>query len=82
MKIRQLRTLSVLLIMGLATTTAWSGQNVPAASATGARAGVSADTSAKSAKDVDKPKAGLPSIINEEEIPAFLLTDPCDTEDS
>ena len=78
----QLRMILILLTIGLGTNTAWSGQNPSATSATDSHAKVSSGATATPGKHAGASKGALPSIVNEEEIPAFLLTDPCDTGDS
>ena len=82
MKTLQLRTFFILLTVSLSTTTAWSSQNVPATSATESQAIVPEGATAESGKNSSAANEGLPGILNEEEIPAFLRTDPCDTGDS
>lgn len=85
MKPLQLRTVLVLLALSLSlslsTATAWSSQ-VPAMSAAGAHADVPEAATVKSGKDSGAANEGLRSIFSEEEMPAFLHTDPCDTGDS
>jgi hypothetical protein len=78
----QLGTFSILLTIGLGTNTAWSSQNVNAMSAAESHANASKGAAAKSGKNVGASHEGLPSIVDEEDIPAFLITDPCDTGDS
>jgi hypothetical protein len=51
-------------------------------SAAGAHADVPEAVTVKSGKDSGAANEGLRSIFNEEEMPAFLHTDPCDTGDS
>jgi len=78
----QLGMFSILLTIGLGTNTAWSSQHVTAMSAAESHANASKDAAAKSGKSIGASHAGLPSIVDEEDIPAFLLSDPCDTGDS
>jgi hypothetical protein len=74
--------LFILLSLGVASTAAGSGQASGATSAAASHAEASAGATAKSSREAGAARKGLPSIISEDEIPAFLLTDPCDTEDS
>lgn len=78
----QLRTLFVLLSVGLGTSTAWSSQNELTTSAAESQAVMSKGAKAVPANDTGVSSHRLPGIVNEEEIPAFLITDPCDTGDS
>lgn len=78
----QLRILFVLLTLGLSTNMAWSSQNLPATPATESDANVLKGATAKSGMNNEAAREGLPSIVNDEDIPAFLRTDPCDTGDS
>jgi hypothetical protein len=82
MKTRQLRTFLVLLTAGLGAPTVSSSQNVTATPATGTHADVPKGASANSWKNAGAANEPLPSIFSEEEIPAYLFTDPCDTNDS
>ena len=78
----QLRILFVLLTLGLSTNMAWSSQNPPATPATESHSNVLKGATAKSGRNDGAANQGLPSIVNEKDIPAFLLMDPCDTGDS
>lgn len=78
----QLRTLYILLMVGLGANTAWSGQKVPTTALMESRANVPTVAKAESEKNSGAASEGLPSIMKEEDIPAFLRTDPCDTGDS
>jgi len=82
MNTRRLWTFFMLLAVGLGTNTAWSGQNEDAGPATESHANASQGATAQSGQNTGAADQGLPSIVDEEDIPAFLLTDPCDTEDS
>ena len=75
MKTRRLQTFLVLLALGPGATTAWSGQDAVAATATDAHASANGTAAGEGGKRV-------PGIVSEEEIPAYLITDPCDTTDS
>jgi len=77
----QFRTFLVLLAVGLGTNTAWSSQDYPAMSATEQSANVLKDASAKSGMN-DRIANERRPIVVEEDIPAFLRTDSCDTGDS
>jgi hypothetical protein len=76
------RALLILLTLCLGTHAAWSSQDSPAASATGSHAKVPESATAKSGKNAGAANEGLPSIIDEEDIPAYLRGDPCDTGNS
>lgn len=82
MKTAQLRTFLILLMVSLGTPTVYSSQNVPATPATGTHADVPKGASASLWKNAGAANEPLPSIFSEEEIPAYLHTDPCDTNDS
>jgi hypothetical protein len=82
MQTLQPRTFLVLLMLGLGTNTAWSGQSTAATPATGSQANALQTASATSDRNEAAAGATLPSIMSEEDIPAFLRTDPCDTGDS
>lgn len=67
----------VILSIGLGTSAAWPSQSTSVSSHTQPQADPPVN-----AADNDKPAIkSLPSIVDEEEIPAFLRTDPCDTGD-
>lgn len=78
----QLRTIFVLLALGWGTTPAWSDQDHPMASATQSHAGVSKDPSTKTGMNGRVADERPPIVVEEEDIPAFLRTDSCDTGDS
>jgi hypothetical protein len=78
----QLRGFIVLLLLGLGTNTAWSGQSSSATPATESHASMLTSATASSDRNDGAANEALPSIMNEEDIPAFLRTDPCDTGDS
>jgi hypothetical protein len=82
MKTRPVPTSFILLVIGLTASTAWSSQHTPAASPTAVHAGGQDETTAKQKNKAGATKEALPSILNEEEIPAFLRMDPCDTGDA
>lgn len=81
MKTLQLRSFWVVLGMGLT----MLGQSAIAASMSTADSHTSAPAVEQGASSATKAAApaneGLRSIVDEEEIPAFLRTDPCDTKD-
>ena len=79
MKTLQLRSFWVVLGMSLTTL----GYSAVATSATESHAAAPAvEQGAPSVTKAAGPaNEGLRSIVNEEEIPAFLRTDPCDTND-
>ena len=78
----QLQTFIVLLTVGLSANTAWSAQNVPAQSLTGSHSNTSKVAEAKPKQNAGAAHNELPGIMNEEDIPAFLRVDSCDTGDS
>jgi len=78
----QLRTFLLLLAVVLVPTTAWSGQNAPATPATGSNANLLKDATVDPAAKDRVADERLPVIVNDEDLPAFLRTDPCDTGDS
>lgn len=82
MNTRQLGTFSILLTVALGTSTAWSSQTLPATSAAQSHANVPGGAKAESENNAGAADRGLPGIVDEEEIPAYLRMDPCDTEDS
>lgn len=82
MNTRQLRTLLVVLSLGLCTSTAWSSQGQLVASTTQPPVHDQKSATANSGNNNSAANDRLPSIINEEDLPAFLRTDPCDTGDS
>jgi hypothetical protein len=75
------RTFLVLLALGLAPA-AWAGQDLSATSVSGLHADVPAGATAKPARTTGAATEPLPSIVDEDEIPAYLRMDPCDTGDS
>jgi hypothetical protein len=79
MKIRQLGAFLILLTATFGVATAWSGQNSTPVSASGTQVNPPQPAAAGSAGHTGPAKKALPSIIEEEEIPAFLRMDPCDT---
>jgi hypothetical protein len=78
----QLRTFIVLLTVGLGASAAWSSQDAPATSALEPRANLSKDAPAQPGNNAGAANGKLPGILPEDEIPAYLITDPCDTQDS
>lgn len=82
MKTLRLRMFFILLTVSLGSPTAWSSQNAATSSAAKSRADVADSSAAESETGSGAANEGLPSILNDEEIPAFLRTDPCDTGDS
>ncbi len=81
MKTLQFRTLIILLTAGLGTTTAWSGQDVSTTSATASQATLPKGATGQSGNSARAAGGIVPGILSAEEIPAYLLTDPCDTTD-
>jgi hypothetical protein len=81
MKTLQLRSFWVVLGMSLTTL----GYSAVATSTSATESHASAPAVEQGAPSVTKAAGpaneGLRSIVNEEEIPAFLRTDPCDTND-
>ena len=73
MKTTLILTFFVLLTIALGTT---------AIAATPVDATASVSTTAEQANTTDSANHQVPSIISEEDIPAYLRVDPCDTEDS
>jgi hypothetical protein len=63
----------------LGATTAWSGQALPGTSATAAKPSSPNGAVASSGKPIGAADGELPGILDEEAMPAFLYTDPCDT---
>ena len=79
----QFRMVFVMLIMSLGVTPAWSTPGAPAKPQLEAQAqNPAAAATMNSVKPTGTSKPGLRSIVSDEEIPAFLRTDPCDTKDS
>ncbi|MGA1562173.1 MAG: hypothetical protein ACO376_04240 [Gammaproteobacteria bacterium] len=75
----QLRMAFVMMMgLSLATAGASSTASAPAKSEAHAQNSVAAENSANVP---GVPHSGLRSIVSDEEIPAFLRTDPCDTKD-
>jgi hypothetical protein len=66
------------ITMGLSFATASASSTAPAKSDTHAQNSVATENSVKAPS---VPHSGLRSIVSDEEIPAFLRTDPCDTKD-
>ena len=73
MKTTLILTFFVLLTIALGTT---------AIAATPVDATASVNATAEQANTADSANHQVPSIINEEDITAYLRVDPCDTEDS
>lgn len=73
------RACLALLAASLLASTAWSGQGVTATSSAESAGAIQA---AQPATHASADKARVPAIVDEEEIPAFLRTDMCDTGDS
>ena len=78
----QFRMVFGVLMMSLGATPAWSTPGAPAKHQLEAQAQNPAAATTNSVKPTDTSKPGLRSIVSDEEIPAFLRTDPCDTKDS
>ena len=78
----RLRIFFVLLTVGLSTSTAWSGQDELTTSAAESHANMPKGATPITGNNSGAVNHRLPGIVNEEEIPAFLITDPCDTGDS
>lgn len=75
----QLRMVFVITMgLNLATAGASSAASAPAKSDAHAQNSVATENSANTP---GVPHSGLRSIVSDEEIPAFLRTDPCDTKD-
>lgn len=81
MKKLQLRTFLAMLTVGLGTGAAWSSQSTAAMSAAESHVTVTKGTTARSGKNAGGTSEPVPSIFSADEIPAYLLTDPCDTTD-
>ncbi len=75
----QLRTIFVLLALSWCTNPVWSNQDHPMASATQSHAGVSKHPSTKRDMNGRVADERPPIVVEEEDIPAFLRTDSCDT---
>lgn len=82
MTLRHLRILSVLLTFAAAADTVGAGQADPTTSAATSQSDRAGSLAANSAQRTDAVKSGVPGIVSEEEIPAFLRRDMCDTGDS
>ena len=78
----QLRTFFVLLTLGVGTSTAWSSHNELTTSVAESHANMPKGATPIPGNNADATNHRLPGIVDEEEIPAFLITDPCDTGDS
>lgn len=77
----QLRTVMILLTAALGANTAWSSQSGAATSAMESHATTPKAATEKPAESNRTADRVLPGIVDEEDIPAFLRMDPCDTED-
>jgi hypothetical protein len=81
MKAFQLRTFLVLLTVGLGMHAASASQNEPGTASTGAHTDVTGSSATKSVTHTGAVNERLPGISDEEEIPAFLRVDMCNTGD-
>ncbi len=78
----RLRAFLVLLTFGLGANTAWSDQRASANSVTESQSNAPEVGAAEPEQITGAASNELPSIMHEEDIPAYLRTDPCDTGDS
>lgn len=70
------------IVLTVSSATAWSSPTLSATPATESRANAHEGAKVKPGQSTVAPIQKLPSIWTEDDIPAFLITDPCDTGDS